>query len=100
MRDLFRVALVHLAAVGFNEEFRHGWAEIIHWAPGSATAPGVRRAIITLPRFRLFQIKSCSRWETRHRRLALSGAAGFIKLRGCRITVNTRSILRSEHLPM
>ena len=30
MRDLFGVALIHLAAVGFDEEFRHGRAEIIH----------------------------------------------------------------------
>src|SRR5437868_210058 len=37
MRDLFRVALVHLAAVGLDEEFRHGWARIIHRRPSFAT---------------------------------------------------------------
>jgi hypothetical protein len=28
--DLFRVALVHLAAIGLDEKFRHGRAKIIH----------------------------------------------------------------------
>src|SRR5947208_15444512 len=37
MRDLFRVALVHLAAVGLDEEFRHGWARIIHRRAAFAT---------------------------------------------------------------
>src|SRR5438552_15086136 len=30
MRDLFRVALVHLAAIGLDEKFRHGRAKTIH----------------------------------------------------------------------
>ncbi len=30
VRDLFRVALVHLAAVSLDEKFRHGWAKTIH----------------------------------------------------------------------
>ena len=36
MRDLLRVALIHLAAIGFDEEFRHQRPEIIHGATGSA----------------------------------------------------------------
>src|SRR5260370_29175678 len=30
MRDLFRVALIHLATVSLDKEFRHGRAKIIH----------------------------------------------------------------------
>src|SRR5437867_390976 len=30
MRDLFRVALVHLAAIGLDKKFRHGRAKMIH----------------------------------------------------------------------
>src|SRR6476646_9060830 len=45
MRDLFRVPLVHLAPVSLNEEFRHGWAEIIHRRACSATS-SLGRAII------------------------------------------------------
>src|SRR5438045_9604590 len=30
MSDLFRVALVHLAAIGLDEKLRHGPAKIIH----------------------------------------------------------------------
>src|SRR5437660_11254997 len=37
MRHLFRVALVHLAAVGLDEEFRHEWARIIHGRAAFAT---------------------------------------------------------------
>jgi len=33
MRDLFRIALVHLATVGFDEKFGHGRAETIHGQP-------------------------------------------------------------------
>src|SRR6478672_8110904 len=39
MRDLLRVALVHLAAVGLNEKFRHG-SRTIHRGGGSATPLG------------------------------------------------------------
>jgi hypothetical protein len=38
MRDLFRVAFVHLATVCLDEKFRHGWAEIIHGQAVLATA--------------------------------------------------------------
>ena len=38
MGDLFRVALVHLAAVGLDEEFRHQRARIIHGQLTVATA--------------------------------------------------------------
>src|SRR5260370_5386972 len=37
MRHLFRVALVHLATVGLDEEFRHRWARIIHGRAAFAT---------------------------------------------------------------
>src|SRR6266550_1009083 len=39
MRDLLGVALVHLAAVGLDEKFRHG-SRTIHSRGGSATALG------------------------------------------------------------
>ena len=39
MRDLLRVALVHLAAVGLDEKFRHG-SRTIHSHGGSATPLG------------------------------------------------------------
>src|SRR6266480_5136068 len=39
VRDLLRVALVHLATVGLNEEFRHG-SRTIHRRGGSATPLG------------------------------------------------------------
>src|SRR5256714_5646143 len=39
MRNLLRVALVHLAAVGLNEEFRHG-SRTIHRGGGWATPLG------------------------------------------------------------
>ena len=37
MRDLFRVALVHLAAISLDEEFRHGRTKTIHSAATRAT---------------------------------------------------------------
>src|SRR4029077_9820744 len=39
MRDLLRVALVHLATVGLDEKFRHG-SRTIHRGSGSATLLG------------------------------------------------------------
>src|SRR5438105_10222060 len=39
MRDLLRVALVHPAAVGLNEKFRHG-SRTIHRGGGCATPLG------------------------------------------------------------
>ena len=47
MRDLFRVALIHLAAVRLNEKFRHDRARIIH---GRATC-----AIIDFSTCRVFE---------------------------------------------
>ena len=38
VRDLLRVALVHLAAVGFDEKFRHRGAKLLHGARRRATA--------------------------------------------------------------
>jgi hypothetical protein len=46
MRDLFRVAFVHLAPVGLDEKFRHGWAEIIH---GQAILATERLSAFHLP---------------------------------------------------
>ena len=37
MRDLFRVALIHLATISLDEEFRHGGAKTIHSAAARAT---------------------------------------------------------------
>ncbi len=37
MRDLFGIAFVHLAAVGFNEELRHGGTQVWHSPAGRAT---------------------------------------------------------------
>jgi len=36
MRDLFGVALVHLAAISLDEEFRHGGARTIHGEQSSS----------------------------------------------------------------
>src|SRR5215831_16338600 len=38
MRDLFGVALVHLATISLDEEFRHGWTETIHSSARCATS--------------------------------------------------------------
>jgi hypothetical protein len=46
MRDLFRVAFVHLATVCLDEKFRHGWAEIIH---GQAVPATQRLSAFHLP---------------------------------------------------
>jgi hypothetical protein len=38
MRDLFRIAFVHLTAVGFNEKLGHRAGEMIHGPSAFATA--------------------------------------------------------------
>jgi hypothetical protein len=44
MRDLFGVALVHLAAISFDEKFRHGQTKTIH---GEQTSSKTRNMVCT-----------------------------------------------------